>query len=385
MPERKVLYVINAFETDAPTLIIISLARAMHENGTIVFVVAWSRGGPVQVDLTNAGIANVVLNKQLIAGGVAISQIVRSFKPDIIHTSLVRPAIGTAIARIVMGSSKPVWIAMDHGIHEWHEKSIIHARAMDMFMPGILETADIVTTVSKKAASQLISKGLNPHKIKVLSNGVDIRRFYPGSKAAKNALLVSRFPNIEAGKVWPLIGAAGNLRTIKGYADLLNALPQVVDHFPQAICLIWGTGPELEHLESLAADLGISDFVSFCGRSANLDKQLPFLDLFIQPSHVESFGLAAAEAMACGVPVIASKAGGLPELTDNGRVAGQFRAGFPNELAAAILDALGDKRKLNRWGTTGRLQILDKFTQTKMITETCRLYAELTGKAGFVQ
>ena len=107
-----------------------------------------------------------------------------------------------------------------------------------------------------------------------------------------------------------------------------------------------GEGPEKERAEALCRLKGIEDKVLFVGNSNEIDKILCFSDLFLLPSESESFGLAALEAMACGVPVISSNTGGLPEVNEEGISGFLSNVGNVEEMAKNALFILKDKKRL---------------------------------------
>ena len=107
-----------------------------------------------------------------------------------------------------------------------------------------------------------------------------------------------------------------------------------------------GEGPEKENAESLCIKLGIQNKVIFFGNSNEIDKILCFSDLFLLPSETESFGLAALEAMACGVPVISSNSGGLPEVNKDGFSGYLSAVGDIKKMSSDAISLLKDKDKL---------------------------------------
>lgn len=110
-----------------------------------------------------------------------------------------------------------------------------------------------------------------------------------------------------------------------------------------------GEGPEKEKAEILCEELGISDKVIFFGNSNDIDKILCYTDLFLLPSETESFGLAALEAMACGVPVISSNSGGLPEVNFNGISGYLSDVGDVDDMAKNALAILEDDEELSKF------------------------------------
>ncbi len=348
----------------------------MQAAGWDVKFVAWSRGGPAEEELRTSGISTRILGDGLVRNVVKLRGIILDFKPHIVHTALARPSIGAALTRLCMRRGIK-WIASDHGVHEWHEKGAIRGQIMDAVMPRILSRMDAVLSVSESAANELIRHGVNPERVRVVPNGINTSRFYPGQTRDRKQFLATQFPQDNPAKNYFVIGSAGNLRKLKGYEDLVEAMPQIIAATPNARCLVWGEGPERKPLIARTQELGLSHAISFCGHADAMEKRLPMLDLYVQPSRLESFGMAAAEAMACGVPVVVSDTGGLKELVQD-RVNGQiFPAGDAAALADHVLNLAGDEATRARLGQAGRQRIEKDFSQKRMENVMREIYEEL--------
>jgi glycosyltransferase involved in cell wall biosynthesis len=122
-----------------------------------------------------------------------------------------------------------------------------------------------------------------------------------------------------------------------------------------------GEGPERPHVQALAAELGVADRVLCLGALPHFSEWLGRADLFLLPSETESFGLAALEALACGVPVIASDVGGLPEVVRHGETGLLVPPGDPAALAAAVASLLDDEPRRQRLGQAGREDAVARF------------------------
>jgi glycosyltransferase involved in cell wall biosynthesis len=368
------LYVINAFEIDAPTQVTAAIARGLHASGWDVAVAAWSRDGIARAELARAGIQTRVLAAPR---PIALARLIRWFQPDIVHSMLARPTLGTLLTRMFLAGGRFLWLFGDHGPHEWHERGRTLGIIMDRLMPIVLSVTDGITTVSAAAASRLTQTGISPDLLHVIPNGVDPQKYYPRSRAERCAVAAAHFAEDDPWEVWPLIGSAGNLRPVKSFESLINVMPGILHKWPRARLIIWGEGPERERLQQMARQLGVDHAIRFAGRTEHLEKLLPLLDLYVQPSAQESFGLAPAEAMCCGIPTIVSDAGGLPELADHGRAARVFPVKNHAELARQIIVALDDKRLLKKQGSAGRGWILQNYTAQQMVRRMASLYCEL--------
>ena len=161
---------------------------------------------------------------------------------------------------------------------------------------------------------------------------------FPGLKVFEMANFshLQTYPIKDAPQVRPVIGAMGRLHEIKGFDILIRAAAQLRDSGQTFQLKIAGDGPERGALEALRDNLNLTQHVEFCGWAANPLEFLSGLDLFVVPSRAESFGLVVVEAMAAGVPVVASDTEGPKEVLK----AGQFGTLFKSEDVAALANAM---------------------------------------------
>lgn len=150
------------------------------------------------------------------------------------------------------------------------------------------------------------------------------------------------------------VGVVARLWPVKGVDVLLHALALLAPRLPRLRCLVFGDGPEAPRLERLAAGLGVAGRLTFAGHRTDVRELLPALDVACLPSLSEAYPLAAMEAMAAAVPVVASACGGLPELVSSGRDGLLVPPGDARALAAAIAGLLADPALRGRMGAAGR-------------------------------
>jgi L-malate glycosyltransferase len=172
-----------------------------------------------------------------------------------------------------------------------------------------IEQSDAVTAVSTYLRNETYRAfGCDTCDIKVIPNFVNLQEYRPGEPGCRERL---------APPGHKLMTHVSNFREVKRVKDVIRVFARVQRAMPATLIMI-GDGPERVDAENEARDLGVSAQVQFLGRLDSVASLLQGSDLFILPSQTESFGLAALEAMACGAPVVASRAGGLPEVIDDG-------------------------------------------------------------------
>jgi len=240
-----------------------------------------------------------------------------------------------------------------------------------------LAKAARVIAVSGAVATQLrIDAIVTGDRISVVLNGIDAKRFEDAR---------SRFDRDQFLADWGLpsdallIGTVGELTPLKGQEEFLRAAAEVLKTFPASYFVVAGTdhsndNKHREFLEHLITELGLTERVRLVGWAEDLPRLYCALDLFVSASHTESFGLAIAEAMASGAPVVATETEGAREIIQTGETGLLVPVGGVATLTAAILNVLEDKDKRGRLGTAAQHSVAVKFGVERMIDETEKIY-----------
>jgi N-acetyl-alpha-D-glucosaminyl L-malate synthase BshA len=251
---------------------------------------------------------------------------------DIIHVHYAIPhAISGFLAKQILGPNAPKLITTLHGTDITLVGQHPSFYAVTKFS---MEASDALTTVSRYISERTReSFGIDKH-IEVIPNFVDVTRFKPDQKGCDRSEL--------AGPKEKVIMHMSNYRTVKNADDVVKIFDIVNKRQPSKLILV-GDGPEAPNVLSLADSLGLKDRVTFLGGQDMVESVLCKADLFLLPSASEAFGLAALEAMACGVPVVGSIVGGLPELVINGEVGYLEPIGDVGAMARRSLEILSDK------------------------------------------
>jgi N-acetyl-alpha-D-glucosaminyl L-malate synthase BshA len=167
-----------------------------------------------------------------------------------------------------------------------------------------------------------------------------------------------------------------NFRPVKRVLDVIEIFARVARALPARLLLI-GDGPERSNAEFLAKRLGVADRVDFVGKQENVNELLALSDLMLMPSELESFGLAALEAMACRVPAIATRVGGVPELIDDGVNGLLYQVGNVDGMAAGAISLLSDPALLETFSTAARRTAQDHFCASRIIPQYERFYEQI--------
>ena len=261
---------------------------------------------------------------------------VRSHDIELLHVHYAIPhAISAHLARELLGGGPKLVVTL-------HGTDITVVGADPSFLPIVrlgIERADAVTAVSASLARETRERLGVTRDIDVIPNFVDADRCDSG--------LVAAYRRRLAPDGAPLLVHASNFRPVKRIMDVLEVFRRVVAERPAHLVMV-GDGPDRPTAERFARDAGIADRVEFLGNVTPVEGVLGSGDVFLLVSEEESFGLAALEAMACAVPVVASNAGGLPELVEHGRGGFVFPVGDTAAMAAKVLELLDDPVELAR-------------------------------------
>jgi glycosyltransferase involved in cell wall biosynthesis len=175
----------------------------------------------------------------------------------------------------------------------------------------------------------------------------------------------------------PVVVTVGRLTHMKAQWQLLDAVPDLAARFPGLAVVLLGNGPLREALVERAAALGVAHAVRFPGHRPDARQLLAAADVFVLPSKCEGMPLAALEAMAAGLPVVATRVVGSEEVVVDGVTGALVGYGRPAELGAALATLLTDPELRRRQGAAGRRRYLARFTRDRMAQETAAVYAEL--------
>jgi glycosyltransferase involved in cell wall biosynthesis len=235
-----------------------------------------------------------------------------------------------------------------------------------------LRHAGALTAITEDCRQHALRAGAPAERIRLVFNGTDLRRFSPGENGNRGD---PRFgPH--------MIFACRQLFPRKGIRFLLEAGAQLKPQFPDLKIVVAGDGFERPELTRLAAELGIASDVTFLGwvPNADLPPYYRAAAVSVIPSLEEGFGIPAAEAMGCEVAVVASDAGGLPEVVENGVTGLVVPRGDSKALAGAIGSLLADPQRRRRMGQAGRERALRLFDWDRSAQQFEELYRDVASR-----
>lgn len=210
-----------------------------------------------------------------------------------------------------------------------------------------INKSDAVTSVSQSLKNDTLRLFDIKKDIHVVPNFIDLDKHVNNFTDCQRGMMAEDHERI--------ITHISNMREVKQIPDVIKIFYNIQKEIPAKLMLV-GEGPEKEGAELLVEELGISDKVVFFGNSFEIDRILCFSDLFLLPSRTESFGLAALEAMASGVPVISTNTGGLPEVNVDGFSGYLSDVNAVRDMSANAIKILKDLETLNKFKANAKAQ-----------------------------
>jgi N-acetyl-alpha-D-glucosaminyl L-malate synthase BshA len=239
-----------------------------------------------------------------------------------------------------------------------------------------IQESDGVTSISKYLKDKTLTDFEISRPIEVISNFVNCDVYTPYRDEAVRDEARRRFA--EPGEA--ILIHLSNFRPVKRVGDAVKVFAKVVEQLPARLILV-GDGPDRSAAEWLAHDLGINDKIHFLGKQERVNELLPLADLMLMPSQLESFGLAALEAMACRVPTIATQVGGVPELIDDGVSGLLYPVGDVEAMAEGAIGLLKDRNRLEVMRDEARKTARSRFCATLVLPLYVKYYEQVLNSA----
>jgi N-acetyl-alpha-D-glucosaminyl L-malate synthase BshA len=278
-------------------------------------------------------------------------------KLDLLHVHYAIPHASSAyLAKQILKEKRDIKV-----ITTLHGTDITLVGLEPSFLPLVkfsTEQRDGVTAVSRFLKEKTLTNYAIEKDIQVIPNFVDTELYHPQKDCAFREHLAP-----EGEKI---IVHTSNFRPVKRVPDTIRILDQVLKEVPSKLVLV-GDGPDRSECERLCRELHLCDQVKFLGKQDGLVEILNAADLFIIPSQSESFGLAALEAMACGIPVVASSVGGLPELVRHNETGFIAEIGDINRMAKYCIDLLTNERKRILFSENSRKRAVELFDKSIIV------------------
>ena len=338
------------------------LVKRLTGRGHAVGVTCILEEGPLAEELRGEGIRVKLVPAPGLRTNVFPTQLaawLRQVAPDVVH---IHSGVWLKAARAARMAGVRRVVFTEHGaldVEPWYS-SLIKRQAARF--------TDAIIAVSEPLARVLTeTHGLPADKVRALPNGVDAELFSPGP---------SRVP-LSAwgiGQDSLIIGHVARLAPVKNQPLLLEAFARVVQQRPNARLVVVGDGPERELLERRIAELGLTATAHLIGEHRDVPGLLRSFTVFVLPSKAEGTSMSVLEAMAAGVPVIATAVGGTPALLDGGRCGQLIAANDVGALADAIVSLLDDHERRRTYAIAARQRVMQYYDEQAVADQYESLY-----------
>jgi glycosyltransferase involved in cell wall biosynthesis len=359
-----ILFLTTHFNTGGITSYVLTLGGSLVRSGHNVWVA--SSGGDAVFRLEAAGIKHITINIR--TKSEASPKLWLSFGP--LNRLIREEGINIIHAQTRVTQVLGVWLSGATGVRM---VSTCHG----FFRPRWFRKAfpcwgQAVIAISKPVARHLREDFfVAQNKIHLIANGIDLDRFVMTNDKMRRA----------ARQKWelsdvPLIGVIARLSDVKGIDILIKAMPLILKKVPSANLLIAGQGPEENALKKLAQDMYLGAHVHFKNTIDQTPELLCALDVFVMPSLMEGLGLSVIEAQACGIPVVASRVGGLIDLIEDGKSGFLVPANDPQVLADRIIEVLEGPQQFKGMVRQARSNVEERFSAEIMLKKTLEVYEQ---------
>ncbi len=300
-----------------------------------------------------------------------VVQVVREYRLDVVHAHYAVPhATAAFLARQVVlthGSIGPKVVTTLHGTDITLVGSDNSYKEIVSFS---IEQSDMVTAVSESLRDDTFDQLGVTRDIRVIPNFLDCVLYRRQALPDLRRRFTGDDPNTK------VVMHVSNFRPVKRVSAVLEIFARIHSQMPARLLLV-GDGPDLRPVYQKARELGIGDQVHALGAQEEVLPLLSIADLFLLPSTEESFGLSALEAMACEVPVVASRVGGIPEVVEDG-VSGFLHAPDEiNDMATSAVALLTDEMLHRRMARAARNRVCERFSATELVPVYEACYEEV--------
>jgi len=362
----RILYVITELDVGGAERALYELATRLRDRFEPQ-VVSLTTAGPLGGMLMAAGIPVRALEARGKADLRALWRLrraIRESQPDIVHSFLFHANMAARFAAVASGAAAVVCSA------RVAERSRPRRRSLECRTHWLV---DVLVCVSTGVRDYYAAGGFPREKIVVVPNGVDAARFAGRDRSFKERLGI--------GAATPLITTIGRLHEQKGMGYFLRAAASLHHSRPECHFLVVGSGPQEEELRALARQLHLDEHVTFLGRCDDVAPVLRATDVFVLASLWEGMPNVVLEALAAGVPVVATRVEGVTEIIEDGRTGVLVMPRDVPALVTAVARLLDEPERAARLAEAGREHVATHFTLEAMVARHEELYRDLLARA----
>ena len=369
----RLLWLIDSFNVGGAESLVVPFVRNYDRSRYELVLACLTSidGNPIERELATEGVSPVNLGAKNLRDRAAFRRLlalIRDQKIDLIHAHLTYASTWAALASRITGVPS---VATLHVAPPTTGAAAVRDRilrfALNRWSSRVLMVSGALRDMYAKRG------GLRAAKMTAVHNGIDVQRFRRNPSEVRRRL-ESEF-DIPAAA--PIVMTVSVLRPGKGIEVLIDAIPKVVATIPNAVFLIAGDGPMRDEWTSRATAAGVGDRIRWAGYRRDVEELLAGADLFVLPSLADAFPTVLLEAMAAGVPAVASNVGGIPEIIQNGRTGTLVPPGDADALARGIASLLSDAAARERMRATTPGEAERRFSTAAWLRRLDDVYADV--------
>ena len=381
----KIVFVTTGLTIGGAEMQLVRDAHLLKAHGNDIRVISMLPPQAFEAELRRTGIPLDCLNmKRGIANPAAIlklAALIRRHQPDIVHAHMIHANLLARVTRLIC--RMPVLVCSAHNVYEISTREkVVKEYSFRDFLYRITDSlADVTTQICNAGAERYLRvKAVSSERMRVIYGGVDIDRFTPDAAVRSN-----KRRELGLNEEWAWL-AVGRFEEAKDYPNLVEAFADLLRSSPSDRLFIVGGGSLRSAIEERCRVLGLKDAVTFLGQPKNVTDLMQAADGFVMSSMFEGLPSVLIEAHASGLPVVATRVGGIPEVVTDGDSGYLCEDKNPAALAAAMLRLrTQSEASLAVMRSRARAHILEKFSLDQAVARWENLYRELTGKTAAVK
>jgi len=368
MKKLRIIHITHSLEIGGLERVVLDLARGFRSKGHAVSLCCLDRKGELGEMAESEGFEIFSLGKK--AGvnyqlPLLIRKIVKEGAFDVMHTHNEAGLIYGVAAALFSG--RCIIVHTEHGKElEYHGQKRLHA--VERFLWSKVDHLVAVSEVLRDEVCKNLK--IKREKVLVVPNGIHVEKYYhPEGRLEKRKAL-----GIDKNSF--VIGNVGRLVPLKNHKFLVDVFKEIGREFTNARLFVIGGGPLLEELRKYAYGIGLSSSAVFLGERADVQELLPAFDLFVLPSLTEGISITLLEAMAAGIPIVASAVGGNPEIVEDGRTGLLIPLKNMSAWVQGIKGLIADREMREILSIAGRTRVRNRFSLETMLENYRSVYEQ---------
>jgi sugar transferase (PEP-CTERM/EpsH1 system associated) len=353
----RVAHVTFGLDVGGQEKLLVEFANRADRVGFDLRFISLGDRGPLADDIEAAGWSVTALGVPHGLRPSLITKLARFFlrwRTDVVHTH---------DQRALFYAGPAAWLArVPMIVHTRHGRDVHATPRQAAIFRRLSRLVDRFVCVSREVAELSRDQGIADSKLSTIVNGIDISRFRFGAPDPAGAIVT-----------------VARLSPEKDLANLIRATALAAERVRDLRVEVAGNGPCAEELQRLASELGVGERIRFLGEIRDVPALLARARMFVLPSRSEGIPLTVLEAMACGLPVIATRVGGLPEVVEDALTGVLVPSADPAALAEAVIEIWNDPGRADRMGRSGRRRAEERFDVRRMVANYEALYRQRTG------